>query len=102
MMAFKLEIFKGEREMENGVVVKWLGPLNYLVKMGNGMKKVHIGHILPNRVTDNDLTEKGTTDDWDSLPFQIPPTEESPTSNDSPSASSSDNAETRRYPQRAR
>ena len=91
---------EGAEKWKHGVVVKWLGPLNYLVKIGNGTKKVHIDHMLSNRVTDNDLTEKSTTDDWDSLPFQIPPTEEPPTSNNSPTASSNDNTEARRYPQR--
>ena len=42
--------------MENDVVVKQLGPLNYLVKIGNQTKKVHIDYMLPNSLTDNDLT----------------------------------------------
>ena len=67
--------------------------LNYLVKIGNQMKKVHVDHMLPNSLTDNDMTEKSTTDDWDFGLLEMPPTQEPPTNNDSPSASSSDNTE---------
>ena len=88
--------------MHDGVVVKQLGPLNYLVKIDNQTKKVHIDHMLPNSLTENDLTEKSTTDDWDFGPLEIPPTQEPTTNNDSPSASSNDSTETRRYPQRSR
>ena len=57
--------------------------------------------MLPNSLTDQDLKEYVTTEDWDFVPLEVPPT-----SNDTPSASDScsDNthAETRRYPQRSR
>ena len=71
--------------------------------IGNQTKKVHVKHMLPNSLTDKSL-KKDTTEDWDFVPLEVPPTEP-PTSNDTPSASdsSSDNshAETRRYPQRS-
>ena len=95
----------GAVKWKYGVVVKRLGPLNYLVKIGNQTKKVHVDHMLPNSLTDQNLKENDTTEDWDFVPLEVSPTEP-PTSNDTPSASdsSSDNthAETRRYPQRTR
>ena len=94
----------GIEKWKYGVVVKQLGPLNYLVKIGNQTKKVHVYHMLPNSLTDKDLKENDTTEDWDFVPLELPPTEP-PTSNDTPSAndSCSDNthAETRRYSQRS-
>ena len=57
--------------------------------------------MLPNSLTDNNLTGKSINDDWEFGPLEIPPTQEPFTNNDSPSASSSDNTETRRYPHRS-
>lgn len=50
----------GAEKWKYGVVVKQLGPLNYLVKIGNQTKKVHVDHMLPNSLTDKDLKEKMT------------------------------------------
>ena len=90
--------------MEYGVVSKRLGPLNFSVKIGNQTKKVHVDYILPNSLTDKDLKEVDTTEDWNSVPLEVSPTEPL-TSSDTPSASASCNdnthTETRRYPQRS-
>ena len=72
--------------MEYGVVSKRLGPLNFSVKIGNQTKKVHVDYMLPNSLTDKDLKEVDTTEDWDSVPLEVPPTEPL-TSSDTPSAS---------------
>ena len=91
--------------MEHGVVAKRLGPSNFSVKIGNQTKKVHVDYMLHNSLTDKDLKEVDTTEDWDSVPLEVPPTELL-TSSDTPSASAScsenTHTETRRYPQRSR
>ena len=40
--------------------------------------------MLPNSLTDQDLKENDTTEDWDFVPLEVPPT-----SNDTPNASAS-------------
>ena len=45
----------GAEKWKYGFVVKWLRPLNYLVKIGNQTKKVYVDHMLPNSLTEKDL-----------------------------------------------
>ena len=55
--------FPGGAEKWKYGVIKRLGPLNYLVKIGKQTKKVHVDHMLPNSLTHQDLKENDTTED---------------------------------------
>ena len=39
---------RGTEKWKCGIVIKRLGPLNYLVKMSNQTRKVHVEHLLSN------------------------------------------------------
>ena len=54
-----------------GVVVKRLGPMNYLVKIGDQTKKVHVDHLM---AAHKDFSNRAAADDWDILPFRSPVT----------------------------
>ena len=90
----------GTEKWKYGVVVKRLGPLNYLVKLGNQTKKIHVDHKLLNSSSRNDLKERCTTEDWDFVAMKVPPSDvppELPPNDVAPSAStnSSDSIGTR-------
>ena len=95
----------GTEKWKYGVVVKRLGPLNYLVKLGNQTKKIHVDHMLLNSSSNNDLKGKDITEDWDFVPVEVPPRDVPPElspSDVTPSTSinPTESIETRRYPQR--
>ena len=79
---------------------KRLGPLNYLIKIGDRIKKVHIDHLLP-RSLNNELSSKENTENWEFLPLNIP-TEEVPANVEPPVNTNIPSEGNRRYPQRTR
>lgn len=100
---------RGEAKWNEGIVTKRLGPLNYLVKMGDRIKKVHIDHLLTKCLMNDGSGDKEATENWDFVPLDItteePPVDaEPPINGDSPRnvTSTSCTTETRRYPQRTR
>ena len=75
----------GTMKWKYGVVVKRLGLLNYLVKLGNQTKKIHVDHMLLNSSSSKDLEEKCTTEDWDFVPVEKPPSDVTPSASANPS-----------------
>lgn len=85
-------------------MIKRLGPLNYLVKVGNQIRKVHLDHLLSNGLSSGGLREETETEDWDSVPLDITlitdtnPSPEVESQNDS--ADNTTETRSSRYPQR--
>jgi len=48
---------------KGGVVIKRLGPLKYLVKVGNQIRKVHVDHLLSNGSSSGGLRDETETED---------------------------------------
>ena len=74
--------------------------MNYLLKIGDQTKKVHVDHLM---ATNSDLSDKTLSDDWDTIPFELPST--TPQDETDSSSNHTENPlETRpaRYPQRER
>ena len=74
--------------------------MNYLVKVGDQTKKVHVDHLM---AAHRDFSNRAAADDWDILPFRSPvttPQIDMDVSNDNTNVPIETGSASRRYPQR--
>ena len=100
--AVQVRMFRGGTDKwQGGIIVKRLGPLNYLVKTGDQTKKVHVDHLLAGSTN---VSDPAAADVWDVIPLDKPitcspaATESSPHQVDAQTEGSRHS----RYPQRDR
>ena len=83
-------------------MVKRLGPMNYLAKVGDQAKKVHVDHLM---AAHRDSSSRAAADDWKILPFRSPvatPQIDIDVSSDNTNVPIETGPASRRYPQRDR
>ena len=76
--------------------------MNYLVKIGDQTKKVHVDHLMAAHM---DFSNRAAADDWDILPFRSPvttPHVETDVSSDNTNVPIETGTAGRRYPQQDR